>query len=210
MSKRGWIKTYRNIQDHWLWTTEKPFDQRSAWLDIVLRANHETQKIPSGDGIEIVERGSFVTSIVKLAEAWGWSRQTTMRFLDLLESDNMIVRKSDNRRTAVFVVNYELYQKNGTPKRTANDTAKKEPETLINQGETQDQATPSGQQNGQQSGQQMDNRWTTDGHKQEYIKNNKEYKEKENKEKAAVGADPFYRDGPPPKGTPEYDRWRNQ
>lgn len=208
MSKTGWIKTYRNIQDHWLWTTEKPFDQRSAWLDIIFRANHETAKIPTGEGIEIVERGSFITSIVKLAESWGWSRKKVARFLDLLESDNMVVRKSNNRRTAVFVVNYDLYQNRVSAKATTKGTANNTEETLIYNEENRNAATTTEQQAEQQTEQLVHIKRTTSAHKQEYIKNNKE---KDARERAhACETDPLDGDGPPPKGTPEYERWRNQ
>ena len=83
-------------------------------------------------------------------------------------------------------------QENNMGKQNGNQTADKGASNWADKGQAFGQA--SGQSNGQQ------------------YKNNKNIRIKEYKEKeeAAVGADPFYRDGPPPKGTPEYDRWRNQ
>ena len=166
------------------------------------------QKIPTGEGIEIIERGSFITSIVKLSEAWGWTRPKATRFLDLLESDGMIVRKSNNKRTAVLVVNYDLYQNRVSAKVTAKGTANNTEETLIYNEENRNAAITTEQQTEQQTEQLACNKRATSVHKQECIKKNKE-------KEICAGAhacetDPLGGDGPPPKGTPEYERWRNQ
>ncbi|MCT4544541.1 MAG: DnaD domain protein [Vallitalea sp.] len=108
-NSKGWIKTYRDIQDHWLWS-EKPFDKRSAWLDLILSANHKNKKFPLGTEIMEVKRGDFVTSELKLAARWGWSKTKTRNFLKLLENDNMIVKKADRKKTTISIVNYSKYQ----------------------------------------------------------------------------------------------------
>ena len=44
--KIGWIKLYRKIQDCDLWdSSEEPFDRRSAWVDLLLLANHDDKQI---------------------------------------------------------------------------------------------------------------------------------------------------------------------
>jgi hypothetical protein len=57
---RGWITLSRKIQDHWLWQKNKPFDYRSAWIDLLLTVNHEDKKIPFGGQVIMVKRGSTV------------------------------------------------------------------------------------------------------------------------------------------------------
>lgn len=109
MSEKGWISIHRKIQSHWLWG-EKPFDKRSAWIDLILMASHKDNKFVLGNELIEVSRGSFVTSEVKLSEKWGWSRTKVRSFLDLLEKDNMLVRKSDSKKTTLTIVNYNDYQ----------------------------------------------------------------------------------------------------
>ena len=110
MSDKGWIKTYRKIQDCWIWLEKEPFDKRSAWIDLLLTANHEDAKIRFNGEFITVKKGQIVTSIRKLSEKWHWSLDKVSRFLRLIESDKMIKRDSDKFRTLIIIENYELYQ----------------------------------------------------------------------------------------------------
>lgn len=105
----GWIKLYRSVTDNWFWQ-EKPFSYGQAWIDLLLRANHEEKKVPMGNEIIVVPVGAFITSEVKLMEAWGWGKGKTRRFLKLLESDDMIIKKSNHKRTMIFIVNWDKFQ----------------------------------------------------------------------------------------------------
>lgn len=121
----GWIKLYRDITDHWIWQ-EKPFDKRSAWIDLILMANHKDNKFVFGNELTEVKRGSFITSVRKLCNKWGWSNTKVTSFLQILKNDNMIDFLSDTKKTVVTIVNYGLYQDindtETTQKRHRNDT----------------------------------------------------------------------------------------
>ncbi len=106
---KGWICLYRSIKEHWLWE-EKPFDKRSAWIDLLLSVNHKDKKVLIGNQLAVVKAGSFITSELKLAEAWGWSRTKVRNFLEMLELDSMIVKKSDNQKTVITVLNWYVFQ----------------------------------------------------------------------------------------------------
>lgn len=108
MVKQGWVAIHRQIQDHWLWA-EKPFDKSHAWIDMLLLANHEDKKFVLGNELVEVKQGSFITSEVKLMERWGWGKSKTRAFLDLLQSDGMIVKISDRKKTTINIVNYSDY-----------------------------------------------------------------------------------------------------
>lgn len=110
---QGWISVHRQIQEHWLWA-EKPFSKGQAWIDMLLLANHEDKKVLLGSELVDVKAGSFITSEVKLAERWGWSRHKVRDFLDLLKTDKMLDKKSDSRRTTIFLLNYGNFQPSGT------------------------------------------------------------------------------------------------
>ena len=42
---KGWISIHRKIQDSEIWNSSEPFDKRSAWIDLLLLANHEDNTI---------------------------------------------------------------------------------------------------------------------------------------------------------------------
>lgn len=107
---KGWIKTYRKIQDCWIWQIDKPFDERSAWIDLLLTANHKDVKMLFNGELITIKRGQLITSVRKLSDKWQWDKNKTLKFLRLLENDGMLVRESDNHRTLLAIVNYEIYQ----------------------------------------------------------------------------------------------------
>ena len=127
MSK-GYIKLFRQIQDCWIWETGK-FDKRSAWIDLLMLANHSEKKIVFNGEYISIGKGQYLTSIRKLADRWGWSTSTVSEFLSLLEQDLMIKKESDPFRTLLTIVNYEVYQDSPNTKRTDSDTPTNTPTT---------------------------------------------------------------------------------
>ena len=72
-----------------------------------------------------------MTSIVKLADRWGWSRNKVMRYIDMLESEHMLNTKRTPKGTLVSIIKYDVYQigdiSNETPYETANGTTVETP-----------------------------------------------------------------------------------
>lgn len=108
--KEGWILLHRKIQDNDIWTDKEPFDKRSAWIDLLLMANHTDRKIIVDYKLVEVKRGQIYTSVRKLAKRWGWSKDKTLKYLLILESLQMIVKNSDTKRTLLTIENYDFYQ----------------------------------------------------------------------------------------------------
>lgn len=111
--KETWIKVFRGIEDSWLWK-EKPFSRGQAWIDLLILAKFKDEKFFDRRG-NIVDgkRGYIYRSIRSLAERWGWSRCKASKFLDLLQSEDMIKieKKQASEKTAIFIVNYDKYQR---------------------------------------------------------------------------------------------------
>lgn len=106
---KGWIKLHRELKDHPIWN-DKPFSKGQAWVDLLLSVNHEPKKIMfDGELIEL-QSGQFITSYLKLSEAWGWSRGKTTRFLNMLKTDTMIDIKRTGNGQLITIVNWALYQ----------------------------------------------------------------------------------------------------
>lgn len=64
-----------------------------------------------------MKRGELLTSIKALSDVFQWSRDKVYRFLDALEEDKTIQRKSTPHYTVIKVLNYDLYQVNRQPTR---------------------------------------------------------------------------------------------
>jgi len=105
----GWVSIHRQIQEHWLWK-DKPFSYGQAWIDLIMMANHNDNKFLLGRELVEVKAGSFITSELKLMERWGWGKTRVRTFLELLQKDNMIVKKVNRKRTTIFIVNYSVFQ----------------------------------------------------------------------------------------------------
>lgn len=127
----GWIKLHRKLQDGWIWIDKEPFDKRSAWVDLLLTANHSDKKILFNGELITVKRGQILTSIRKLAERWKWSYDKTSRFLKLIESDGMLRKESDNCRTLLTIENYEVYQDVSITDRTPTSEPTEHPQVNI-------------------------------------------------------------------------------
>jgi hypothetical protein len=99
------------MRECWIWEEKEPFDKRSAWIDLLLSANHADKKTLINNNLTDVKRGSFITSEVKLSERWKWDRGKVRRFLKLLESDNMLKKEATSRLyITVIIMNYDTYQ----------------------------------------------------------------------------------------------------
>ena len=107
--KLGFIKTYRSIQECWIWNCEK-YDKAHAWIDLLLDANHQEVKMLIDSKPIIVGRGCLFTSKLNLANKWRWDRKTVTSFLSILESDGMITQKRYQHGTMITIVNYSRYQ----------------------------------------------------------------------------------------------------
>lgn len=134
MSLQGYIKLHRKIKDCWLWDG-KPFDKRSAWIDLLLSASHQDTKFLLGNELIEIKRGMFVTSELKLMNRWGWSKSKVRAFLKVLENDSMIEVFTDKKKTTINIVNYDLYQDSETtkePQKDHEETTKRPQKDTIN------------------------------------------------------------------------------
>ena len=125
----GWISIHRKIQQSDIWLDNEPFDKRSAWIDLIMMANHEDKQILFNGKFIEVKRGEKITSLKQLSDRWRWSRSKVRRFLNLLESGSMIELKVKQRYTSYKVVNYNVYQNEDIDKRNEVETKSKRSRT---------------------------------------------------------------------------------
>ena len=122
----GWINLHRCIQEHWIWQDANRF---KWWIDLLLRANSEDTKVLIDSSLVECKRGQFITSLSKLAEEWNVSRDIVRHFLNMLESDTMIIRNTTQKYTQITICNYDSYQDVATTEpQLSHDTPITEPQ----------------------------------------------------------------------------------
>lgn len=106
----GWIKISREIANHWLW---QDAERLKWWLDLLFLAAWEDKQVLNDSHLFVLRRGQIIASISFLSERWGKSRPTIIKFLKLLEGEDMIKRSTVYRQTSILTIcNYERYQCN--------------------------------------------------------------------------------------------------
>lgn len=111
---QGYILLHKSLLDSSIWDSPGKYDLRSAWIDLLLRANYEDTEAMSRSGdVIIVRRGQLLTSQSKLAKRWGWSVSKVHRFCEKLKNANMLNFERlhwDHGATLMTILNYSYYQ----------------------------------------------------------------------------------------------------
>ena len=106
----GWIKISREIEDHWLW---KDAERLRWWIDMLFMASFEDKKVIEDTHLITIKKGQFIASVAFLCKRWGKSNKTIIKYLKLLEEDEMICREVLHRQTPIITIcNYDKYQCN--------------------------------------------------------------------------------------------------
>ena len=116
---RGFIKVYRSIDEHWVWD-DRPYSKGQAWIDLLLLANHKSEKFEAKGVVVEGSRGCVYRSITYLAQRWGWSRWKVNRFISALESDGMLHIERTSNRTVLTLINYDDFQDRRTSDLSVN------------------------------------------------------------------------------------------
>ena len=106
----GWIKISREIANHWLW---QDAERLKWWIDLLFLAAWEDKQVLHDSHLFVLRRGQIIASISFLSERWGKSHPTIIKFLRLLEGEDIIKRSTVYRQTSILTIcNYERYQCN--------------------------------------------------------------------------------------------------
>lgn len=119
---KGYIPLWRDIQDNHIWTSDEPFDIRSAWIDLLLTVNHKEEKILIGRRVQVIKPGQTWTSYQKLARKWHWSYKRVLRYINLLKSDGMLYADGTPNGTLLTIVNWGNFTIHGNTHDIARDT----------------------------------------------------------------------------------------
>ena len=103
MSDSGWINLHRKILG-WEWYSD--INTCRLFIHMLLKANWQEGKFRG----TTVPRGSFISSISKLAEETRLTNDEVRTAISHLIATNEITKQSTNKYTVFTVVNYNLYQ----------------------------------------------------------------------------------------------------
>lgn len=118
----GWFKINRDIQTHWIWESNEPFDKRSAWIDLIMLANHKDFKTTFKGQVVQRKRGDVNTSIRYLADRWHWDRRKVGTFIRAMQNDGMCTMHSTKDGTTITIENYNKYQNKSATDSTTDGT----------------------------------------------------------------------------------------
>lgn len=150
MQNKGWVRLWREQFSHPI-SERKPWCDGYAWSYLYSQANFKPGIANFRNQYVPVERGQFVTSVLKLSKIFGWTRKRTKAFLISLQKQEMIDWKSgtnldqkgtllgynrrDNRFSIITIRNYERFQSieeaGGTTKGTTKGTTGEQQEHTI-------------------------------------------------------------------------------
>lgn len=125
MRKPGYLRLSRKMfnGDDRLWEDSEPFDRRSAWIDLTQYAAWRArERVVKGRPVQL-GRGEFVASIRFLAARWHWGEKRVRLFLAALsDMDRIRAQRETHTGTVYLLVNYDLYQPQGTGEGADKDT----------------------------------------------------------------------------------------
>ena len=127
MADKGWIKVERALLDTFIWDFDQPFDDRSAYIDLRLRANYTDKDFRAKKSRDVihVHENELMTSIGNLAERWHWSKDKVRRYLKMLEDGGFVKVVPYTCGTIIKLENIGIAGDGANDDKTANKTAYK-------------------------------------------------------------------------------------
>jgi hypothetical protein len=117
--RKGYFLLWRSLDDWPDWHL-KPFSRGQAWVDMIMKTNHEPrEEIVRGHLIKS-ERGQLVMSQSRMASRWGWARSHVQDFLKGLEMRQQIRQQKTSITSIITILNYIEAQEYRREKRQQN------------------------------------------------------------------------------------------
>lgn len=111
MSRPGFTKLHRRVEDHWLYNLG-PWDAWHLWEHLwnVMASWEVSDDVHYLGRVHIVARGQLVTTLSHLSRKSGWTRPRVRRFLEKLEKADMIRFENVQGGILITICNYERWQ----------------------------------------------------------------------------------------------------
>jgi len=122
--EHGWIKLHRSFLESPLWKYSNATGMHyliKMWVYLLSSVNYEPKKWYDGKTEVMIPSGSIIISIRNLAEELHNTPMQIRTGLSHLENMGMVTRKTTNRWTQVWIVNWEKYQGDNTQDNTQSN-----------------------------------------------------------------------------------------
>ncbi|MCX6170640.1 MAG: hypothetical protein NTX65_14965 [Ignavibacteriales bacterium] len=103
----GYVKLYRKSLDSVVWQNPNTW---KVWSYCLIRANHKEAEIPFGDEVSILKPGQFITGRYTGAQECNMSPSTFWSQILKLKKLKYIDTFSDNKKTVITIVNWDVEQ----------------------------------------------------------------------------------------------------
>lgn len=121
MDNKGYILLHRKLLESSCWDNGMKYDIRSAWIYLLLSVNHADREQLYNGKVMTIHRGQKLTSMVKLAQAWGVDRKTVKKWLLIWKNAGMIYYDITKSSTLLTVCKYSEYQRFKTSSKQGMD-----------------------------------------------------------------------------------------
>ena len=123
---KGYIKLYRKVRDNWKWPgiekKRQPYSLIEAWEDLIMEACYKPATRLLEGRLFHLKRGEQIASIRYLARRWNWKRHKTLIFLEKLQHEKEIVRKTAQGMGHITICKYDHYNPEGDSKGDSEGT----------------------------------------------------------------------------------------
>lgn len=108
---KGFIKLNRKFFDNHFWKEERIYSLAEAWIDLIQSARFEVapEKVIVKMKTITINRGELRASQRYLSQKWKWSLGKVNRFIQLLECENMILRRNEHSETIIKLLKYDVF-----------------------------------------------------------------------------------------------------
>ncbi len=110
----GYIALWRKLRDNPLWTEHRRFSRAEAWIDLLMDAHWQDDRVLLGTKFILVKRGQVLFSQRKKATQWGWARNSVHTFLSMLKDTGMVSHEvshgPEGGFTLVTILKFDEYQ----------------------------------------------------------------------------------------------------
>lgn len=139
MSKPGYIKLHRCIEESFLYPQKREFTEFEAWLDILMNVNFADAKVKIGNDVYTCLRGQSLLSLDSWGNRWFWHKSKVRRFFEVLKKESMITTESLQKTTRLTVCKYEHYQDSRNASETHLKRVRNESETHLTPREEEEE-----------------------------------------------------------------------
>jgi len=117
----GYIRLYRQLQDHPFWKERRVFSKLEAWIDILyeVRYREDPEQVALGMSTIECKQGQSVKSLRTWSKRWNWSESKVRRYFTLLKKLEQITTENVGATTRLTVCNYATYN---VPRRNNGET----------------------------------------------------------------------------------------